>query len=511
MSTSPENISYKQAYEETLVHMEALSQENKELKQKYEQLQFEIDQLKKLIFGSRREKFVSSESSEVLQPILFEVPEIEDAVSSKATVKVSYERNEKHPSVEDKKERNCFPEKLRREDIVINPPGTDISTGKKIGEDITETLAFKPAELYVKRVIRPKYLLITEGGKSIVQGKAPERSFEKSHVDPSIIAQIIIDKYIDHLPLDRQIKRYERLGYRISDSTIGNWVKAASAFLSPLYDAHKKEVLESHYLHVDETTIKVLDTDKKNATHQGYYWVYQCNASKLVLFDYRRGRGREGPKSILKDFKGVLQTDGYQAYNEFEDYEGITMVNCMAHARRKFHEAQANDAQRASHALTEIQKLYAIERHIVEKKLKEEEKKQYRKEHAIEILNALQKWMQQAYTEVLPSSAIGKALAYSLVRWYKLSYYAHTDFIHLDNNPVENSIRPVAVGRKNYLFAGSHDAAQRAAMIYSLLASCKNYNVNPFEWLNDILTRIAGTPINQIRNLLPQNWKQQNP
>lgn len=180
----------------------------------------------------------------------------------------------------------------------------------------------------------------------------------------------------------------------------------------------------------------------------------------------------------------------------------------MAHARRKFSEALPNDKARAEHALAEIQKLYAIERQLADNNITGNDKLQYRKDQALPILKALGSWMQKVYSEVLPSSAIGKAIFYSLSRWDKLSLYATTDLLNIDNNPVENSIRPVAVGRKNYLFAGSHAAAQRSAIFYSLLATCKNYNLNPTEWMQEVLTRIAGYPINKIQELLPQNWKQ---
>lgn len=481
--------------------IQQLQLKNQQQEQTNQDLRLQIAQLKKLVFGSRHEKFVAADAQ--LAPTLFDIPAITDLLDSTLTT-VTYERTNKqsrpnHPG------RNSFPENLRREESIINPEGIDPAVAKKIGESVTETLAYIPAELFVKKVIRPKYLDVATN--SIHQALAPERSFERSNVDTSLIAQIIVEKFIDHLPLDRQLKRFARLGVTISDSTIGNWVTASAAFLKPLYEAHKQLVLASGYLHADETIIKVLDSDKKNATHQGYFWVYQCNANKLVLFDYRTGRGREGPQSILKEYKGYLQTDGYIVYEDFDNNPDIIVFNCMAHARRKFSEALINDRSRAEHVLTEIQKLYAIERQLTDNNLTGEKKLQYRKEQALPILKDLRAWMQKAYPEVLPSSAIGKAIFYSLSRWDKLSLYATTDFLHIDNNPVENSIRPVAVGRKNYLFAGSHAAAGRSAIFYSLLATCKNYNVNPTDWMQDILTRIAGYPINKIQELLPQNWK----
>jgi hypothetical protein len=239
---------------------------------------------------------------------------------------------------------------------------------------------------------------------------APERSFERSHVDTSLIAQIIAEKFIDHLPLDRQIKRFARLGITISDSTMGNWVAASAAFLKPLYDAHKKLVLSSGYLHADETVIKVLDSDKKNATHQGYYWVYQCNANKLVLFDYQPSRGREGPRSILHDYKGYLQTDGYIVYEDFDKNPDIIVFNCMAHGRRKFSEALPNDKLRAGHALAEIQKLYAIERQLTDNNITGNEKLQYRKEHALPLLKDLGSWMQKPIQKYCPAAPSAKPL-----------------------------------------------------------------------------------------------------
>jgi transposase len=493
MGQNNDNIDYKKAYHEQLAI-------NEKLELKHQDLAFQLAQLQKLVFGSRHEKFVSAAAQKA--PTLFDIPAIPELL---APITVSYEKPTKqsrpnHPG------RNSFPEKLRRVETVVNPSGIDLTQVKRIGESVTETLAYVPAELFVKKVIRPKYL--DTATNSIHQALAPERCFERSNVDPSLVAQIIVEKFVDHLPLDRQIKRFARLGYPISDSTIGNWVAASAAYLKPLYEAHKQLVLASGYLHADETIIKVLDSDKKNATHQGYYWVYQCNANKLVLFDYRTGRGREGPQSILADYKGYLQTDGYIVYDDFDNNPAIIVFNCMAHARRKFSEALPNDKSRAEYVLAEIQKLYAIERYLAENNITGQRKLAYRKEQALPILKELGIWMQKAYTEILPSSAIGKAIAYSLTRWDKLSLYATTDFLNIDNNTVENSIRPVAVGRKNYLFAGSHASAGRSAIFYSLLATCKNYEVNPVDWLEDILTRIASYPINKIQELLPQNWKQ---
>jgi hypothetical protein len=235
--------------------------------------------------------------------------------------------------------------------------------------------------------------------------------------------------------------------------------------------------------------------------------VYQDSINKIVFFDYQEGRGREGPMQILENFKGYLQTDGYAAYDVFDKRPNITLIHCMAHARRMFNEALDNDYERASYALNKIQKLYTIERISKEAGLNFEELKVVRNKKADPILKGRWLWMQQQYLHVLPKSAIGKALAYSLERWHKLSIYTTDGRLNIDNNPVENSIRPVALGRKNYLFAGSHEPAKRSGMLYSLLGTCKMHGVEPYAWLKDILYKIADHPVNKVHELLPHRYK----
>ena len=494
MVTTHDNTDYKTSLDKALVLIEAQQLT-------IQTLQLELLQLKKWMFGNRHEKFITATDPKAL--VLFDVPPIAEVITTQSTT-VTYEKTNKQIQP-GHKGRPGWPASLRREEQIFYPEGIDLAKAKKIGEDFTETLAYKPGELFVKRKVRPKYL--DEATNRILQAPAPNRAFEKSNVDASLVAQMITDKYIDHLPLYRQLKRYSRLGVIISDSTSGDWVAAAAKIIMPLYEAHKQLILGCHYLYADETTIKVLESERKNSTHLGYYWVYQSQEQNLVLFDYQTGRGREGPRHILNEYQGYLQTDGYGVYEQFADKPGITLLCCLAHARRKFSEGQSNNKDIASHVLTEIQKLYAIERQLTDNVITGDQKLRYRAENAMPILKELGIWMKEKYMQVLPRSAIGKALAYSLKRWDKLSLYATTSECNIDNNPVENSIRSVALGRKNYLFAGSHEAAQRAAMFYSLLATCKNHLINPYDWLHDVLNRIANHPQKGIEELLPQNWK----
>jgi transposase len=225
------------------------------------------------------------------------------------------------------------------------------------------------------------------------------------------------------------------------------------------------------------------------------------------LFDYRKSRGREGPEELLKDYRGSLQADGYSAYESFEKKPGITLLACMAHARRKFDEALKNDKDRAAHVLELIQQLYMIERQAREEQLEYEQRKALRQEKSALVLQELHAWLKENITQTLPKSAIGIAIAYTLHLWPRLIRYLDDGKYEIDNNWIENSIRPVALGRKNYLFAGSHEGAQRAAIMYSFLGTCKINNIEPFEWLSSVLKRIPDHSIQRLEELLPGNLK----
>ena len=262
----------------------------------------------------------------------------------------------------------------------------------------------------------------------------------------------------------------------------------------------------SIYLMADETPIRVLESDKPGSTHKGYHWAYYDPVNKLVLFDYRPGRGKEGPKEILKNFKGYLQTDGYAVYDEYGNKAGITLMHCWAHARRKFVDAQDNDRARADYVLAEIQKLYALERELKQTNADEKQVVAMRKENAAPVIAGLKQWMTTNRPEVTPTSAIAKAIDYTLSRIDALKVYTTDAKLQIDNNLVENSIRPIAIGRKNYLFAGSHQAAENAAIFYSLFATCKAQGINPYTWLAETLKKIGAHPVNRIEELLP-GWK----
>jgi len=370
---------------------------------------------------------------------------------------------------------------------------------------VTEILEYEAANIYVRRIIRPKYIVeSTDEATRIVIADLPSLPVPKGNAGASMIAHILVSKFSDHLPYYRQSKIFKRQNLHIPDSTIGGWANGAiENWLTPVYEAIKKKMFLTDYLMADETPIPVLSEDKPGATHRGYHWVYYDPVNKLVCFDYRQSRGREGPKSFLKDFTGYLQSDGYNAYADLGPPGKITHLACMAHTRRKFEHAKDNDRERSEKALSWIGSLYDIERMARDNHLSYPEIKDLRKEQSTGILKEFEEWLLDQAPAVLPKSAIGIAINYTLSLWPRLKKYTEDGRFQIDNNLIENSIRPVALGRKNYLFAGSHEGATKAAIIYSLLATCKIREVEPFAWLKNALEIIPDYPARQIENLIP--------
>jgi transposase len=495
MSTpATDHIDYKKLFEEA--------------QRELSQVRHELANLKKLLFGSRQERFITAPAQvgvtqgtlALSDEVVTELKMTPETVIIRKPAKAEVVTQRKsHPS-------RVLPAHLRREVIVLEP-GKDVTGLRRLGFEVSEVLEYQPGELYVKQYLRPVYVQPTPMAETVfIIAALPGRILEKCMAGEGLLAQMAVDKYLDHLPINRQLQRFERTGVTIAQSTSNDWMRNVLNHLSGLYELHKKQVLGTGYLHVDETTIKVQDENKKGKTHLGYYWVYHTSENKLVLFDYRTGRGREGPTEMLKDFTGYLQTDGYGVYDDFDKKPGITLIHCMAHARRKFSEALDSDPVRATYVLEQMQVLYATEKRIREEAMTSEQILEIRQIESVPVLKKLKEWMVAELVEVLPKSPIGQAIAYSLPRWDKLSLYISDARLQIDNNAVERAIRPVAIGRKNYLFAGSHDAAQRAAMIYSLFATCTLHDINPYNWLKDVLERMHDYTMSNLQKLLPQNW-----
>jgi transposase len=485
------------ASEEIITISKAEYQQFLEIKSENEWLKHQLAELKRLIYGSKRERFIALDP---LQSSLFDLPAVENNVS---TMEVSaHTRTKPEPTEKKHPLRAELPAHLPRKEEVIEPENLPEGS-KKIGEAVTEILEYEAANIYVRRIIRPKYIVeSTDEATSIVIADLPSLPVPKGNAGASMIAHILVSKFCDHLPYYRQSKIFKRQNLHIPDSTIGGWANGAiENWLTPVYEAIKGKMLLTDYLMADETPIPVLSEDKPGATHRGYHWVYYDPVNKLVCFDYRQSRGREGPKSFLKDFTGYLQSDGYNAYADLGPK--ITHLACIAHARRKFEHSKDNDRERSEKALTWISSLYDIERMARDNHLSYPEIKNLRQEKASGILKEFELWLLDQAPIVLPKSVIGIAINYTLSLWPRLKKYTEDGRFQIDNNLIENSIRPVALGRKNYLFAGSHEGASKAAIIYSLLATCKIRDVEPFAWLKNALEIIPDYPARQIENLIP--------
>lgn len=482
--------------EEQIANKEA---EILEKKAKIEQLQFENAQLKKLIFGSKSERFKGQEIA-AEQGNLFADPQEEPVVQTTEQITYTRKKNSNHNG------RNVLPAHLPTREVIIEPQ-EDITRMVKIGELITETLDYTPASLIKVVTIRPKYAVKgqdeDDNNKKVVIASLPSRPIEKCIAEPGLLAHIIVRKFIDHMPFYRQIQRFKRDFYwEPSKSTVNDWFIAVCTLLEPLYEILKQQLLTSTYIQGDESPMKVLDKNKRGTSHQGYQWVYHSPSAGLVLFHYHRNRSAQAPKELLSTYKGVVQCDGYSSYNKLERIMAdISLIGCWVHARRKFYEALNNDKVRSEHALGIFKEVY---RHEVKCKAHTpEDRKDYRKQYVKPLMESLQEWIQEESIKVAPKSAIGKAMSYTQNQWPKLIRCLDDGRFELDNNLIENKIRPLALGRKNYLFAGSHKAAQRIAMMYSFFATCKIHGINPQEWLTDTLSKISDTKISNLESLLP--------
>jgi transposase len=437
----------------------------------------EINGLRRKIFGIKSDNRTRIGNETQLD--IFLGATVEDVVASEEELKQEVgQLNEKQEKAAEQRKRApgtasrmVLPEHLEREEVIIDPAG-DLNDYQIIGEEVSEVLVMVPTTFKVQRIIRRKWALKTHSNqdtelKGVLIAPIPSRTVKRGLFDESVLAQLLISKYVDHLPLYRQKKIFEREGIKIPASTLTDNTAAACQSLKPIYNALRREVLANLYLQADETGIKILQSEKKNACHLGYYWCYHAPVDGLVLFDYQPGRGQEGPKKLLKDFTGVLQSDGYTVYQSlFKNSEKVTQLFCMSHIRRKFDEAVSYDQTRSTYAVEQIARLYKIEKDIrvatvgeALPTLTENQIVEIRREQASPILDEIKQWMIEEYPKVLPSSPIGKALSYALPLWDNMYYYTLHGHLQIDNNAIENAIRPIALGRKNYLFAGGRHPA----------------------------------------------------
>jgi len=483
----------------------------------YQKLESEVEALKqrlawfeRMMFGRKSERFVPVEEMPGQLMIGFESEHTEQVETSVRQMIGAHERRVPPKKENAHQGRVPIPADLPRVEEVIEPD-EDLSGMKCIGQDVTEVLEYEPGRVWVRRIVRPRYARVEveedRDQKQIVQAPAKDLPFGRSKAGVSLMVHILISKYVEHLPLHRLIARFARSGLKIPPSTMSHWVKVGAEPLMILYEAYQKIIFASFYLQMDETTLKVLENGK-GKTHRGYLWAVFDPIHKLPFFFYQKGRDHRGPKKLLERFAGVLQCDGFSVYKTLKrKLDDIALMNCMAHIRREFFEAQGTDAQRAHTALTLIKMLYHVEEKARNLGLDAQQRLELRLKESKPVFDLFGQWLHAEYNKVTPASAMGKAIQYALNRWKNMTLFLVNGNIEIDNNLVENIIRPAAIGRKNYLFAGSHESARRTAMFYTFFAACKHHGVDPEKWLADVLNRIHDHKVSQLHELMPHNWK----
>jgi transposase len=374
----------------------------------------------------------------------------------------------------------------------------------KIGEETSEQLDYKPASLFITEHVRFKYACTACEG-NVVTSAMPPQPIDKGRPGPGLLAQVITAKYADHLPLNRQVDIFARHGVDLSRQTLCDWVGAAAELLVPLYRDLTASVLGSTVVHTDDTPVPVLDAERR-ATREGRLWVYVGNPTPAdIVYDYTPNHSRAGPLAFLGEFSGYLQADAYAGYDALYATGRVFEVGCWAHARRYFWDAKAADAARALPALGFIQQLYRVEADA--KALAADARRTLRTERAQPVLERFQHWLDEQADSVLPKSPIGEAVHYARAQWTALTRYLEDGALAIDNNASERALRRVVTGRKNWLFCGSDAGGRRAAILYSLVATCKEHRTDPWAYLSDVLARIPTHPDRRRAELLPRNWK----
>ncbi len=488
--------------------IEDLNKKNMSLVNEVKYLNEQLALLRKHIFGKRSEKITSFNSNEQLLPG-FELP---PKPAQEKKVIPAHER--KLPSKEKPLSNLAYPDDLPVERTFIDLKEEEkvcAKTGKplvKIGEDITRKLAHKPGSYYIKEIVRAKYSALKEGEKTVISADLPDSIIPGSKVDESLLAEILIKKFADHLPLYRQSQIFSRESIFIPRQLLAKWVVKCGIALKPIFDKMTQLVLESNNVFVDEVPVDMLNPGK-GSVKQTYMWVLvggkDANPAYRV-YNFRVNRRHEHAEELLKNYNGVLHSDKYGAYEKMAHKKAFIWCPCWAHIRRKFIEAEAGDLELREFVLIKIRDLFLIERVAWEKS--EEERQKIRLEQEVPIIDELITTIKDKLLkgQALAKSKFKEALGYfcSLIPYLK-NYTLHP-YARLDNNVAERAVRPLALGRKNWLFLGSEEGGEAAAVILSLVQTCNALKINPREYLEDVMRRLPSHCFQKLEELLPDQW-----
>ncbi len=481
-----------------------------QLVDKHNALQNQLEWFIKQIHGTKSEKIHALNPSQmVLDGVLDGSATVETSLETEATDDKTKAKSDKSkPTGHGRRE---FPEHLPRvkKYIDINPELKEKYGEEnliKIDEVVSESLEIE-RRVYVKQVIRVKYIRKDQtGGERFLIPELPPRPIDKCVAGATLLVYVIVSKFIDHAPLYRLSKKLKRDGVDISENTMGGWLTQLHKLLLPVYLAMIDYLRKGDIINTDDTKLPVVVGDMRHKTHKGYVWVYISNG--MVVYEYKKTRNRFGPFEFLEGFEGkYLQADACHSYDLAIETFTLIEVGCWAHARRKFLEAIDEEPVDAEYIVLLIKKLYVIEKHCKIKKFSPEETRAYRKEHSSKVLDKIKERMDALSSRTIPitpSSNMGKALTYARNQWTALNAYLKNGKLSIDNNVSERFMKYIVMGRKNYLFCGSHAAAERSALFYSLTSTCIFNDINPTEYLTDILKRLAKGESPQ--SLIPTEW-----
>lgn len=499
---------------------DTLVQTNHELAARIKELSDQITMLQRMLFGRRSEKMPLIDPNQLS---LFQEQIAPEVVQAQEEATRQIEKETPEDKKQARKNRKMMANLKLLERIVIKPEGID-DTYKKIGEEVTRLVKYLPAQLGIVEYVREKYAKNSEDKlhTDIKIAPLPLFPINKCIADATLLAETVLNKYEYHLPLYRQVQQYRHLGFQINESTIDSWIKPTAELLRPLYNLLLKLVFESSYIQSDETTTRVIDKESHKAKTE-YVWLIRAVQDRLRCFYYDDGSRAGAVIERLANehhFKGYVQCDGFSGYESaFRNNNDVQLVNCMAHIRRHFEQALEENKSVAEFVIGEIQKLYQIERNCTENNLSNDERKQKRQELARPIMEHLKAWMETEGVNYSKSSLVGKAVTYAYTRWDNMMRYLEDGSIMIDNNLAENAIRPLTLGRKNYLFCGNHAAAGWMAIICSLIGTCKEHHVNPRLYLNDVIAKmpyVLSNPLetpsdDKLLPLLPHKWIESHP
>lgn len=494
----------------TVAELESSRQRLRESQLEIDKLKHRIDWLCRKLFGKSSEKVDPSQLA-----LAFEQLAVEGAAAGTADAGTPeedgpVETDSGEPWERGKKKghgRGTLPAHLPRRRVVIEVPSEERTCSccqremAPFGEDVKLTLDYEPARITVVETVRVKYSC-SKCHEGVVIAPVPAAVMDKGLPEAGMLAYVAVSKYADHLPLYRLERVLARSGLVISRNTLGDWIDFIADSFSSVIEAMKKKILKGPIVQSDDTKVRVLGGPE--GSYAGYLWCYG-GLHDEVVFDFTEGRGREGPLRFLDGYQGYLQVDAYAGYDVVFARGNVVEVACWAHARRKIFEARATDPKHADPLLGMIATLYAVEADA--KGLAADERRALRDERSRPLLARINERLLQARGDVLPKSPMGQAVTYALNQWTALQRYVEDGRLAIDNNATERSLRGVAVGRKNWLFTGSEAGGRRAAVLYSIVESCRRLHLDPFAYIKDVLPRLASHLAREVEQLTPAGWK----